>query len=122
RPFHPARALYRGGRRRGRFAGFRRGEIRASSYRNRMNPQLRKLALDLGPLIFFFAAFQFAGIFAATGIFIVAVLISLAVGWHLEKKLSPIPLVTAILVTFFGGLTLYLHNETFIKVKVTFLY
>lgn len=87
-----------------------------------MNPQLRKLALDLGPLILFFAAFQFAGIFAATGIFIVAVLISLAVGWHLEKKLSPIPLVTAILVTFFGGLTLYLHNETFIKVKVTFLY
>ncbi len=87
-----------------------------------MNPQLRKLALDLGPLILFFAAFQFAGIFAATGIFIVAVLISLAVGWHLEKKLSPIPVVTAILVVFFGGLTLYLHNETFIKVKVTFLY
>ena len=71
-----------------------------------MNPQLRKLALDLGPLILFFAAFQFAGIFAATGIFIVAVLISLAVGWHLEKKLSPIPVVTAILRTGMAELTL----------------
>jgi intracellular septation protein len=87
-----------------------------------MNPQLRRLALDLGPLILFFAAFQFAGIFAATGIFMVAVLTSLALGWHLEKKLSPIPLVTAILVVIFGGLTLYLHNDTFIKVKLTVLY
>ena len=87
-----------------------------------MNPQLRRLALDLGPLILFFAAFQYAGIFAATGIFMVAVLTSLALGWHLEKKLSPIPLVTAILVVIFGGLTLYLHNDTFIKVKLTVLY
>ena len=87
-----------------------------------MNPQLRRLALDLGPLILFFATFQYAGIFAATGIFMVAVLTSLALGWHLEKKLSPIPLVTAILVVIFGGLTLYLHNDTFIKVKLTVLY
>jgi len=87
-----------------------------------MNPQLRRLALDLGPLILFFAAFQYAGIFAATGIFMVAVLTSLTLGWHLEKKLSPIPLVTAILVVIFGGLTLYLHNDTFIKVKLTVLY
>jgi intracellular septation protein len=87
-----------------------------------MNPQIRRLILDLGPLILFFATFQFAGIFAATGIFMVAVLTSLALGWHLEKKLSPIPLVTAILVVIFGGLTLYLHNDTFIKVKLTVLY
>lgn len=87
-----------------------------------MNPQLRRLALDLGPLVLFFAAFRFAGIFTATGVFMVAVLISLAIGWHLEKKLSPIPLFTAILVTVFGGLTLYLHNDVFIKVKLTILY
>jgi intracellular septation protein len=87
-----------------------------------MNPQIRRLALDLGPLILFFAAFQYAGIFAATGIFMIAVLTSLAIGWRLEKKLSPIPLITAILVMIFGGLTLYLHNDTFIKVKVTILY
>jgi intracellular septation protein len=87
-----------------------------------MNPQLRRLALDLGPLVLFFAAFRFAGIFTATGVFMVAVLISLAIGWRLEKKLSPIPLFTAILVTVFGGLTLYLHNDIFIKVKLTILY
>src|SRR6185437_2401825 len=87
-----------------------------------MNPQIRRLLLDLGPLFVFFLAFEFRGIFVATGIFMVAVLIALAVGWHLEKRLSPIPLITAVLVMIFGGLTLYLHNETFIKVKVTILY
>jgi intracellular septation protein len=87
-----------------------------------MNPQIRRLALDLGPLFLFFASFQFAGIFAATAIFMVAVLAALGLGWHLEKKLSPIPLITAILVMIFGGLTLYLHNDTFIKMKPTILY
>ena len=87
-----------------------------------MNPQLRRLLLDLGPLFIFFLSFEFAGIFAATGIFMVAVLVALAIGWHLERKIAPIPLVTAILVMIFGGLTLYLHNATFIKVKVTILY
>lgn len=87
-----------------------------------MNPQIRRLALDLGPLFIFFAAFQFAGIFAATAIFMVAVLATLALGWHLEKKLSPIPLITAILVVIFGGLTLYLRNDVFIKMKPTVLY
>jgi intracellular septation protein len=87
-----------------------------------MNPQIRRLALDLGPLFLFFASFQLAGIFAATGIFMVAVLAALGLGWHLEKKLSPIPLITAILVMIFGGLTLYLHNDTFIKMKPTILY
>lgn len=87
-----------------------------------MNPQIRRLFLDLGPLFLFFLTFQFAGIFAATAIFMLAVLAALALGWHLEKRLSPIPLVTAVLVVIFGGLTLYLHNATFIKVKVTILY
>jgi intracellular septation protein len=87
-----------------------------------MNPQIRRLALDLGPLFLFFASFQFAGIFVATGIFMVAVLAALGLGWHLEKKLSPIPLITAILVMIFGGLTLYLHNDVFIKMKPTILY
>jgi len=87
-----------------------------------MNPQIRRLALDLGPLFVFFAAFEFAGIFTATGIFMVAVLVALALGWHLEKRLSPIPLITAILVVIFGGLTLYLRNDVFIKMKPTVLY
>lgn len=87
-----------------------------------MNPQIRRLLLDLGPLFLFFLSFEFAGIFAATGIFMAAVLVALVLGWHLEKRLSPIPLVTAVLVVIFGGLTLYLRNDVFIKMKPTVLY
>ncbi|HEX4028412.1 MAG TPA: septation protein A [Rhizomicrobium sp.] len=87
-----------------------------------MNPQLRRLALDLGPLLIFFAAFKYLGIFGATAAFIVAVLVALGLGYLIEKRLSPIPLFTAVLVVIFGGLTLYLQNEVFIKMKPTVLY
>jgi intracellular septation protein len=87
-----------------------------------MNPQIRRLALDLGPLFIFFAAFKYLGIFGATAAFMVAVLTALAIGYSLEKKLSPMPLFTAVLVMIFGGLTLYLKNDVFIKMKPTTLY
>jgi intracellular septation protein len=87
-----------------------------------MNPQIRRLALDLGPLLVFFAAFRLLGIYAGTACFMAAVLAALGIGWWLEKKLSPMPLFTAVLVVIFGGLTLYLKNEDFIKIKVTVLY
>src|SRR5690242_4259123 len=87
-----------------------------------MNPQLRRLLLDLGPLLVFFLSFRFFGIITATGFFMAAVLLALLVGWVLEKKISPMPLFTAILVLIFGSLTLYLKNEMFIKIKVTVLY
>ena len=87
-----------------------------------MNPQLRRMLLDLGPLIVFFAGFKYLGIFGATAAFMAAVLISLCVGFVLEKRLSPMPLFTALLVLIFGGLTLYLKNDIFIKMKPTVLY
>lgn len=87
-----------------------------------MNPQIRRMALDLGPLLIFFATFKYLGIFAATGAFMAMVLIALAIGYWLEKKLSPMPVFTAVLVVVFGGLTLYLQNDVFIKMKVTVLY
>ncbi|MGB8364001.1 MAG: septation protein A [Rhizomicrobium sp.] len=83
---------------------------------------LVKLALDLGPLIVFFVTFRYLGIFGATAAFMVAVLAALALGYLRERKLSPMPLVTAVLVVVFGGLTLYLKNDTFIKMKPTVLY
>jgi intracellular septation protein len=83
---------------------------------------LIKLALDLGPLLVFFVAFRFLGIYGATAAFMAAILIALAVGYARERKLSPIPLFTAVLVVIFGGLTLYLKNDTFIKMKPTVLY
>jgi len=87
-----------------------------------MNPQLRRLVLDLGPLLVFFAAFKLGGFFVATGAFMAAIAVALLAGWLIERKLSPMPLFTAVLVMIFGGLTLYLQNETFLKVKVTILY
>jgi len=83
---------------------------------------LRRLALDLGPLMIFFAVYRFSGIYVATGVFMAAIFTSLGVGYWLERRLSPMAIVTAIIVLIFGGLTLYLHNDVFIKVKLTILY
>jgi intracellular septation protein len=84
--------------------------------------QLRRLALDLGPLLIFFAGFKFLGIYGATAVFMVAICAALGLDYILEKRLSPMPLFTAILVLIFGGLTLYLKNDIFIKMKPTVLY
>jgi intracellular septation protein len=51
-----------------------------------------------------------------------AVLAALAIGYLLERRLSPMPLFTAVLVVIFGGLTLYLKNDVFIKMKPSVLY
>jgi intracellular septation protein len=78
-----------------------------------------KMALELGPLAIFFAANQFWGIFPATAILMVAVTTALAINYWLEKKLPVMPIVTAVTVLVFGGLTLILHDELFIKIKPT---
>jgi len=87
-----------------------------------MNTQLRRLLLDLGPLVAFFLAFQFFGIYVATGTFMVLVLVSLATGYWLEKKVSAMALFSALIVIVFGGLTIYLKNDTFLKIKPTIIY
>jgi intracellular septation protein len=84
----------------------------------RLNPFL-KLALELGPLVIFFIANQRAGIFTATGIFIVATVLSLGVHHALVRKLPIMPLVSGVVVVVFGGLTLALQDEHFIKLKPT---
>jgi intracellular septation protein len=87
----------------------------------KLNPAL-KLVLDLGPLLIFFATNSRFGIFAATGAFMAAIVIALAVAYALTRHLPIMPLVTAIVVVVFGGLTLVLHDELFIKVKPTIIY
>jgi intracellular septation protein len=84
----------------------------------RLNPLL-KLALELGPLVAFFLANQRAGIFAATGLFIGATVVSLAIHYALVRKLPIMPLVSGVVVIVFGGLTLALQDELFIKLKPT---
>ena len=83
-----------------------------------VNPFL-KLALEMGPLVVFFLANQKAGIFAATGLFMAAVLVSLVVSYALTRHLPVMPMVTAVVVLVFGGLTLWFHDELFIKIKPT---
>ena len=83
---------------------------------------LAKLALDLGPLILFFAINAIYGIFAATAVFMVAVIAALAISKLRYGAVSPMPAMSAVLVLAFGGLTLVLQDETFIKLKPTILY
>ena len=83
-----------------------------------LNPFL-KLGLEMGPLVVFFLANQKAGIFAATGLFMAAVLLSLVVSYALTRHLPVMPMVTAVVVLVFGGLTLWYHDELFIKLKPT---
>ena len=86
------------------------------------NPPFTKLLLDLGPLILFFAINAIYGIYAATGVFMVTVLAALIASRVLYGTIEVMPLVTAVFVLIFGGLTIYLQNETFIKMKPTVVY
>jgi len=81
-----------------------------------------KLAIELGPLLVFFAGNAVAGIYAGTASFMVATLISLAVARLRYHKLPVMPLISGVIVFAFGGLTLYLHDDTFIKLKPTIVY
>jgi intracellular septation protein len=107
-----------------------------------LNPTV-KLVLDLGPLLVFFLANsrpalfapllrpflsdallsgEHAGIFTATAIFIPTVLVALGIGYALTRHLPLMPVITAVIVVVFGGLTLILQDETFIKLKPTIIY
>ena len=92
-----------------------------STQKKKLDPML-KLVLDIGPLVLFFAANARFGIYAATGAFMVAVLIALAVSYALTRHVALMPVVTAIIVLIFGGLTIVLHNDLFIKLKPTIIY
>jgi intracellular septation protein len=92
-----------------------------------LNPLL-KLALEVGPLVVFFMANAYSDrfgvpqdrrIFTATAVFIVATVVALAVHYVLVRKLPIMPLVSGVVVIVFGGLTLWLDDELFIKLKPT---
>ena len=87
----------------------------------KLNPYL-KLALDVGPLLLFFVANSRLGIFAGTAVFMVAVVVALGISYAMTRHWPIMPVVSAVIVLVFGGLTLVLHDETFIKVKPTIIY
>ncbi|MFK8252841.1 septation protein A [Ancylobacter terrae] len=83
-----------------------------------MNPFL-KFALEMGPLAVFFIANGRAGIYAATGAFMVATLLALIAMWVIARKIAVMPLVSAAVVLVFGTLTIVLQDDHFIKIKPT---
>nr|WP_294851233.1 septation protein A [uncultured Sphingomonas sp.] len=89
---------------------------------------LARLAIDLGPLIVFFAVnflgsgFGPAKIFVATGAFMVAMIAALVFSAVRYRHISPLLLFSGVMVVILGGLTIWLHNETFIKIKPTIYY
>jgi intracellular septation protein len=87
-----------------------------------MNPQIRRILVDFAPLVLFFAAYKIGGIYAATVTVIAAAVAAVGIGFWLDRKIPPVPLFTAVVVSVLGGLTLYLRDDTFIKMKPTFVY
>jgi intracellular septation protein len=85
-------------------------------------PTGMKLLIELAPLALFFVAYSRFDIYMATGVLMAATVASLVASKILLGKLSLMPLVTGAFVLFFGALTLWFSNETFIKIKPTIVY
>lgn len=98
-------------------------------------PQWVKSALELGPVVGFFVAYlwvkdevftfggtDYDGFIVATAVFIPVILASMGVLWWLTGHISRMQIVTAVLVVVFGGLTVWLNDDRFIKMKPTMVY
>ena len=96
---------------------------------------LIKFLLEFGPLLVFFISYKYAPIgenfvdnpdlgkiIFATKLFIPVILGSLIIGWVVTREISKMPLFTAAVVLVFGGLTIWLQNDTFIKMKPSIIY
>ncbi len=80
-----------------------------------------KLFFEVIPLIVFFIINSYYGIFKATLFFMVAATISIPIAWYIDKKIPWMPIITGVLILFFGGLTLVFQDDEFIKLKPTII-
>jgi intracellular septation protein len=99
-------------------------------------PPLVKLALEVGPIAVFFLAYRLAPvpeglsdserqleqILFSTKVFVPTILVALGASYALTRHLPKMAVITAVVVTVFGGLTLVLRDDTFVKMKPTILY
>ena len=83
--------------------------------------QNKKMLLDLGPLLVFFAVYLKFDLIYASAALVVATLVALTIGYFLTKKISYMQLVTAALVVVFGGLTFYFKDPIYLKIKVSII-
>lgn len=81
-----------------------------------------RLLTEFGPLLIFFASFKIGGIMVATGAFMVAITVSIAINWHLARHVPVMLWITFAIVMIMGGLTLWLEDETFVKMKPTLIF
>lgn len=94
-----------------------------------------KTALDFGPLLIFFVIYgrikdqtfliggeEYSGFVLATAGFVPLLLLSTAILWRLTGKLAAMQIITLVLVVVFGGLTIWLNDERFFKMKPTLIY
>jgi intracellular septation protein len=86
-----------------------------------MRPWL-KLLIEVGPLVVFFGVYAKFDLMVATAAFMVAIAIALGASIWIERRVPIMPLVSAAVVMVFGGLTLWLDDATFIKMKPTIIY
>ena len=88
-----------------------------------MNKSFLKFITDFGPLLIFFTVYYKSGnsLKAAIPPLIIATILALTLVWFLEKKIPKIPLLGGLLITFFGGLTIYFNNPIFIYIKPTII-
>ncbi|MCW3837677.1 septation protein A [Sphingomonas canadensis] len=100
----------------------------SASPRPEASPLLR-MGVDIGPLLIFFVVYLFAPygldiqkLLAATAAFMVAMAVAMAVSWWKTRHISPMLWISGGLVLVMGSLTLWFHNEAFIKMKPTFVY
>lgn len=80
-----------------------------------------KFLVEAGPLAAFFIAYYQGGLMTATAVIIGATAVAVAVSWALTRRIPKVPLFSAIIIGVFGGLTLWLQDETFIKMKPTII-
>lgn len=91
------------------------------SFTRRKKPAWLNAAVEYGPLLLFFIVYYLKGLMAATVVLMVTAPVGLAVTYCYEKKLPKAALFTASSIILFGGLTLLLEDETFIKMKLTII-
>src|SRR5262245_56294724 len=96
---------------------------------DRSNQGAGQILVDLGPILTFVVSFNLLrvwrpddAIYIATGVFMAAVVAAVAFSWFRTRRVAPVLIVTAVLVVAFGGLTLILRDENFLKIKLTIMY
>ncbi|MCR6628593.1 MAG: septation protein A [Magnetospirillum sp.] len=88
----------------------------------RAAPSWLKPTVDFGPLALFLGVYWLKGMLPATAALMAATAVALVLSFFYTRKLALMPLVTAVIVGVFGGLTLWLNDDTFIKMKPTIIY